>query len=266
MKGCNSSNKTSTKLYITNILPLLVYCIWGTLYFALLFSGNYVTFLRPSFWIILAVALFITILFIISYYFRDFSKEDHGPEMLTWLQGLILLLPIAYLLPVSQENLGDHALSKKNVNVISQRSNTRNRLQSHKRKKEYKLIEERTKDGSIKYRKASLSRISHSYIPFRHKYVETIGMITQNKKMRIPKEYALLYRFKITCCAADARPIGLIVKKNNEFPSDIKNESWVKIWGEFKIEKIKDINARIIIPHVVKKIKAPRKNQRYLYY
>lgn len=53
----------------------------------------------------------------------------------------------------------------------------------------------------------------------------------------LPENHFTLARFVISCCAADARPVGLTVKYD---PSMFKatNDQWVEIKGEFIIEEI----------------------------
>ena len=40
---------------------------------------------------------------------------------------------------------------------------------------------------------------------------------------------AIVFRYFVTCCAADAQPIGLVIKKDNGLK--IKNNDWVRITG-----------------------------------
>ncbi|NER33559.1 MAG: TIGR03943 family protein [Oscillatoria sp. SIO1A7] len=55
----------------------------------------------------------------------------------------------------------------------------------------------------------------------------------------LPEEYLLLARFVITCCAADAYPVGLPVKlkgSRDEFPPD----TWLEVEGQMKAETFGD--------------------------
>jgi uncharacterized repeat protein (TIGR03943 family) len=68
----------------------------------------------------------------------------------------------------------------------------------------------------------------------------------------LPENHFTLARFVISCCAADARPVGLTVKYD---PAMFKasNDQWVEIKGEFIIEEIngetnEDLNNLVLQP------------------
>ncbi|MCM8804404.1 MAG: hypothetical protein NC833_04025 [Candidatus Omnitrophica bacterium] len=71
------------------------------------------------------------------------------------------------------------------------------------------------------------------------------------------KEKFMLIRFLITCCAADAIPLGVEVEYKNI--EDLKNEDWVKIKGKVKIKDGKVI----ICGENIEKIQPP--TNPYLY-
>ncbi|MCM8773101.1 MAG: TIGR03943 family protein [Candidatus Omnitrophica bacterium] len=71
------------------------------------------------------------------------------------------------------------------------------------------------------------------------------------------KEKFTLIRFLITCCAADATPLGIEVKYENI--EELKNEEWVKVKGKVKIEDGKII----IYAENIEKINPP--SDPYLY-
>jgi putative membrane protein len=58
-------------------------------------------------------------------------------------------------------------------------------------------------------------------------------------------KYYKLSRFVITCCAVDARPVGLIVKYLNEKDIILKDK-WYKVSGRFIIEKINGIETLVV--------------------
>lgn len=69
-------------------------------------------------------------------------------------------------------------------------------------------------------------------------------------------EYLLISRFVITCCAADAYPIGLPVKlKGNRdaYPAD----TWLEVKGQMITETLAEKRQLVIEAETLKKISEP---------
>ncbi|HEY9705612.1 MAG TPA: TIGR03943 family protein [Allocoleopsis sp.] len=69
----------------------------------------------------------------------------------------------------------------------------------------------------------------------------------------LPKDYLLISRFVITCCAADAYPVGLPVKlptNQTDYPPDI----WLEIQGKMTTENLAGKRQLTIIASSLKKI------------
>jgi uncharacterized repeat protein (TIGR03943 family) len=68
-----------------------------------------------------------------------------------------------------------------------------------------------------------------------------------------------LIRFLITCCAADATPLGIEIEYKEETGKELKNEEWVKVKGKAKVE-----NGKVkIYAEGIEKINPPK--DPYLY-
>ncbi|WP_318729878.1 TIGR03943 family putative permease subunit [Roseofilum sp. Guam] len=77
-----------------------------------------------------------------------------------------------------------------------------------------------------------------------------------------PPEYGLVSRFIITCCAADAYPIGLPVK----FPESRETyaqDSWVEIKGAMATEVLNDNRKLVIVAQEVQPIPEPKNPYNY---
>jgi uncharacterized repeat protein (TIGR03943 family) len=73
----------------------------------------------------------------------------------------------------------------------------------------------------------------------------------------LPDGYLVIARFVITCCAADAYPIGLPVKlpsNSPKYPAD----SWLSIQGEMMTEKLADRRKLVIQAIEINKIPEPK--------
>lgn len=73
----------------------------------------------------------------------------------------------------------------------------------------------------------------------------------------LPEEYLLLARFVITCCAADAYPVGLPVKLQgsaSEFPPD----TWLEVEGRMMTKTLGDSRKLAIDATFIQKIPKPK--------
>ncbi|NEP27497.1 TIGR03943 family protein, partial [Moorena sp. SIO3I6] len=72
----------------------------------------------------------------------------------------------------------------------------------------------------------------------------------------LPPDHLLISRFVITCCAADAYPLGLPVKlteNRNDYPSD----TWIEVEGNMITETLDDKRQLVIEASGIKKIPEP---------
>lgn len=77
-----------------------------------------------------------------------------------------------------------------------------------------------------------------------------------------PQDIFLASRFVVTCCAVDARPIGLNVKLDN-WKSQYNLDEWVNIKGKFTIGDVNGVNQLIIVPESIQKTEEP--DRPYIY-
>ncbi len=78
----------------------------------------------------------------------------------------------------------------------------------------------------------------------------------------LPEEYFLISRFVITCCAADAYPVGLPVKLSQSraaYPPD----TWLEIQGEMSTEILGDRRQLTIVANSIEEISEPRNPYEY---
>lgn len=76
------------------------------------------------------------------------------------------------------------------------------------------------------------------------------------KDSSYPENVYLLARFVVTCCAVDARPIGIYFE--NTFNQELKSDEWLRVQGKFKVNKIGDVDDLVILPEKIEKISQPR--------
>ncbi len=85
------------------------------------------------------------------------------------------------------------------------------------------------------------------------KQVAISGMVLKAAGIA-PPGYLMLMRYQVTCCIADARPIGLIVRDTSG--GAIKNGQWVKVTGVMGATSYQGSNIAVVEPKDMKTIKA----------
>ena len=85
--------------------------------------------------------------------------------------------------------------------------------------------------------------------------VKVQGFVTYAENL--PKDYLLISRFVITCCAADAYPISLPVKLNQSRDA-YKPDSWLEIEGQMTTETLAGKRQLTIASSALKPIPEPK--------
>jgi uncharacterized repeat protein (TIGR03943 family) len=89
--------------------------------------------------------------------------------------------------------------------------------------------------------------------------VVTEGMVDRIKDL--PAGSIVLFRFAITCCAADAQPVGVLV--TGEGLDSLAKDTWVRISGKLATTRVKGDDVPTIQAATVERIRPP--SDPYLY-
>ena len=215
----------------------------------LLLSGNYTSFLHPRFGVFLFIGVLIIAGFFISFIIggNPFSHCGLGDNA---VRSLILITPIIFMYTVAGQDMGSHALNMKMMdsyrNVIKGNTVTKDAS---------------TSDGKS-YKEMSILDIAMDIGKLNGQGVITHGHI--NKDSDLPEGYAVLYRFGLYCCAADAFPVWLIFKSTKL--ASFENEIWITVKGTVKLFTVNGKDIPVIMTDEVKEEKPPPPGERYLYF
>ncbi|CAN5762913.1 hypothetical protein BH09VER1_BH09VER1_50870 [soil metagenome] len=97
---------------------------------------------------------------------------------------------------------------------------------------------------------------------FDGKEVEVIGQVVHRKEAEHEKGPFQVIRFLMSCCAADARPVAVLVDYSKK-EADFKSMTWVKVTGKVQFKKAGSTTYPVINPTAVKETDAPADT--YLY-
>ncbi len=200
-----------SRLYQLFVLPAWIGAFW---YLLQHIGGSPLLgkFLRPDYWWLVNVGTAILILFVISLVYCDPSNRGRrGVGLL--LQMGIMILPLLYLPTAAVSHLSPDAASKRSFYMAQPGTRLNGPFSVNP---DLKPPEN-----------PSLFRLVVESEPYEGKKVTTMGMAYWDDQL--PQNSFLCYRLAMYCCAADARPIGIVVKYDK--PKAFKKGTWVKIEG-----------------------------------
>jgi uncharacterized repeat protein (TIGR03943 family) len=178
------------------------------------------------------------------------DHEGHNHSQLTWLGLLIVLLPLLLGWLVPPKPLGANAFGNREINVGSLQSvtppgnNERMGLISGEKNIIDWLID-----------------IENSLSPdeLDGQQAHVVGFVYRDG--RFSESQLLVGRFIVSCCVADAAPVGLIVQ--GEEAADFEDDQWIEVQGHFETNLFDGEATPLLIIDQIKAIEQPP--QPYLY-
>jgi uncharacterized repeat protein (TIGR03943 family) len=206
-------------------LDPLVFAIWTLFLIYLLISQRYIAFLRPEFGVLLALAHFIAMAFTLTAMVRSKPLEVNFSAV---LRSLVLLVPVLYSLITPEAMLGNQAFKKRFT------GNAAGTIGQQAESVKSSLGAENRLDGPLEL---TILQLMLNPKLFNGQRVILTGMIMRDAELK-PHFGGLdtaVYRFLMTCCAADALPlaIALDVDPSAAFAKD----QWVQVEGIFKLQQ-----------------------------
>ncbi|MBF0376410.1 MAG: TIGR03943 family protein [Desulfamplus sp.] len=230
-------------------LPYFVYIVWLNLLGWLLYSENYKAYLQPGLYPFLMIGTVVLVLFLVSFIF------SRSPMTIKPLHSLIMLIPAIFLYASYGMGLGVQAFSKKNtasdnLTELSLSSGIYQSSDNSQNVVSESGIQEKT-----------LTNIIINVEKLKGQHILTQGIIS--KKEELPAGYAVIFRYAVTCCAADAVPVWVLVRSDKTaFPED---GNWVKINGILQIEELQGERLPVIMAEKIIEIPKPKPKDQYIF-
>ena len=235
--------------FIHAMLPALIIILWIDAYVWLMRGERYRAFLQPKLFPLLFVGVCILLLFLFPFIFKGNAKEHRRPGREMWGRVAILCLPIIFLYTTYGKSLGIDALSKRRLDSSAG-------LETPVGAKRNPLPDVRFD------RLNTLLDLVKNLDQIEGRQVVTSGSVYRGSA--VPEGYFMLFQFVITCCAADAQPIWVLV--NYSQSSTLANESWVRVEGKLVFEQFKKNRVPVIEASALHRIPTPPVEERYLYF
>jgi uncharacterized repeat protein (TIGR03943 family) len=236
-----------------------VFATWTGFLVYLLASQRYVAFLRPEFGLLLAVAHFIAMGFMLAAMIRPRTAEMDTSAI---LRALVLLVPVLYFAAMPETMLGNHSFKKRfigtNNGVIGRQPPT---MFSPQRSETSPGIPMPTEElegiREIAPQERTILEIFLNSSLYKGQRVIVTGMILRDEQLKphFGGRDTAVYRFLINCCAADALPIAIAL--DSDQADAFANDQWVQVEGIFDLQQVNGKPVPIVSKPQIKPVEAP---------
>lgn len=237
----------------------VVFAIWTVFLIYLLVSNQYVAFLRPEFGLLLAVAHFIAMGFMLAAVIRPNSTRM---DVHAVLRALVLLVPVLYSVVMPDTMLGNQAFKKRFIGTADETmgGQAQSRFSSKKSMDKPDVMEPPGESESTQQETTRELTIRDIYLNpnfYKGQRVIITGMIMHDEAL---KPYfggmdTAVYRFLINCCAADALPLAIAL--DSDQADAFANDQWVQVDGTFDLQQINGKPVPMVSKFQIKPVEAP---------
>jgi putative membrane protein len=218
----------------------VVFATWTVFLIYLLASRRYTAFLRPEFGLLLALAHFIAMGFMLAAMIRS---KTTGMGVSGVLRALVLLIPILYSMVMPDTMLGNMAFKKRYVGPtnLSMARHDQSALPPQGLEKRSDslspAIENKSNEQDAPQERTILELFLNPKL-YQGQRVVVTGMILRDEQLKphFGGRNTAVYRFLINCCAADALPLAIAV--DSDQAEAFVNDQWVQVNGIFELRQI----------------------------
>lgn len=186
-------------------------------------------------WLVLAGAL--VLLLFCGVALRRFKQPAAQPLRWSWPAYLILLVPLCYAGQMQSARFNSQTFFDRSAATIESTETVQDE-QSRQRA---------TEPSAIPATAGPPAEVSFSQIVQdpKHYAGQTVEVLCQAlADPRLPEDQLICYRFRITCCAADAQPVFVFVNRRN-FPLPAQ-DAWLRVRGTLSAHTVGGITFPLI--------------------
>jgi uncharacterized repeat protein (TIGR03943 family) len=249
----------SPEKHLKRWLHPVVFAIWTGFLIYLLASQRYMAFLRPEFALLLAVAHFVAMGFMLAAMIRPTTSQM---DVSAILRALVLLVPVLYSMAMPDTMLGSQAFKKRfigtnNVAISWQAPLTLSPQGSENKPDVAAPLEALESTAENAPQERTILQIFLNPNLYKGERVIFTGMILHDDQLKPHfggKDMAV-FRFLVNCCAADALPLAIAVDSDK---TDVfTNDQWVQVDGIFDLQQINGKSVPVVLMPQIKPVKAP---------
>ena len=204
--------------------------LWAAFFLWLFFVDriHLARLLHPKLWWLVISGAVILLLFSVVTVRRLRTPRHVEPLRWTWPSIAIMLVPLWYFGSLQSAQLGSHAFLKRT---------TLENIEPFKKSKDLPgkpVVVAASEPGAV----TSLSRLVLDPGQYRGKNADILCQAM--KSDRLPQNQFICYRFRITCCAADAMPVFTFVQLN-QTASPPTQDAWGRVQGTLSVHTIDNL-------------------------
>ncbi len=218
---------------LTRLLQAAIMAVWAV-FFLWLFAVDQHTLARllhPRLWWLVLGGAMVLIIFC-GLALSRLRIPPAKPLRWTWPTYLALLVPLCYFWPMqsarfNSQTFFDRATSPIEATIAEEDEGANQTAPS---------LTDTSADTTAPI-EASFSQIVQDPQQFAGRKVEVLCQTLTDP--RLPEDQFICYRFRITCCAADAQPVYVFVNRQG-FPTPTK-DAWVRVQGKLSTHRVDNI-------------------------
>ena len=237
----------------------IVFATWTVFLIYLVASQRYIAFLRPEFGLLLAIAHFISMGFMLTAMIRPKAAKTDTSAI---FRALVLLVPVLYSIVMPDTMLGNIAFKKRFIgnadNAIGRRAPTT--LPSQESENNPGPGSPPGEIGGIQQEAPQERTILEIFLNpklYKGQRVIVKGMILRDVQLKshFGGKDTAVFRFMINCCAADALPLAIAL--GSDQVDAFANDQWVQVDGIFDLQQINGKPVPMISKPRIKAVEAP---------
>ncbi len=247
------------EVHLKRWLHPLVFAIWTVFLIYLIASQRFVAFLRPEFGLLLAVAHFVAMGFMLAAMIRPKTSEMDVPAI---LRALVLLVPVLYSMAMPDTMLGHQAFKKRfigtNNGAISRQTPPMLSSQGSENNPDVTAPPEELEGTQQETpQERTILDIYRNPNLYKGQRVIVTGMILHDEQLKphFGGRDTAVYRFLINCCAADALPLAIAL--DSDQADAFTNDQWVQVDGIFDLQQINGKPVPLVSKLQIKPVEAP---------
>ncbi len=228
------------------VLPLLAGYAWMIL--RLYFTGRINFYIHPDFTVLAVITGIVLVLLFACIAIFSVAGRGALPHHVhgKWWQLMLVIIPLLLALLLPPQPLSSQAFSSRSVDNLVELA-----LSRKVKKPAQFVLNSENRDLADWVRLFGQQTDLSVYAGMKAKVT---GFVLRDGNL--PDGYFTVARFVISCCAADARPVGLLVRYNLGLYTPV-NDQWVEIRGEWQLEEVNGQIQPVLILKEAQKIDIP---------
>lgn len=237
--------------------PVVVLAAWIMALAWLLKDDRYHLFLNPKSGFLIFISLGVSLAFLVSLLMSD---RPVFPETGHLVRGMILMLPILFMVAAEDQTLGSFALSKRMMAPVQDTGN-RHSVSADTEVFETIRMESVADSTQQLTTELSMTELVRNWYRYNGRQIRVEGLYSG--AIEGHDQLSAVFRYFITCCVADALPVGVFLEKPAGL--DLKDNDWVRVTGRVHMKQLDGYDIMFMGAPSVEKADPPSTASAYIF-